>query len=307
MTSLYDSVSSMQEISNQMVNKEQVNHMNIKIYQNTIVVGRPGSGKTSLVKEIIKEKIIDTEIKVIWISGSPQSEGTFRDLVFLFKRVSTVKELDSLLSNIEMNVTGDNNKFCIIFDDLQMLIPYSRVYCSFLANGRHFNVFCITLLQSIEFYTKNWRTIIDNTFNYIMFNLGSVNKNVCRILCGNTTRHTNETSWKMLAYRKAIMRNYGYILYSSNEQLLTNITSTYVFVYKGWKGVSYCLRERVGIKADHTNIILLSITELSRLLTKHNATTIYDLIGVKEKIYRNETINVSEDDTLTTRLQENVE
>lgn len=306
-----DSANDIQLSSTQMMSYDsqvkETNILNIKLYQNTVVVGRPGSGKTTLIKKIIKEGLLGDDTRIIWISGSPQASSSFEDIVFLFKRVSSTKELDQLLSNIEMNVTGDTKKFCIIFDDLQMIVPKSKVYCSFLANGRHFNVFCITLLQSIEFYTNYWKTIIDNTFNYILFNLGSITKSPCRILCGNSTVKNN-SHWKMLAYRKVVNRPFGYILYTPAEYIFTNITGSYVFKYEGWTGVNQCLRELVGIKVNNINIILLSITELSQLLTQLEITSIYDLIDRSDNIYKNEATNEErKDDTVSRRLQEDVE
>ena len=192
-----------------------------------------------------------------------------------------------------MNVSDEKCRYCVVFDDLQMILPSSKQYCAFLANGRHFKIFCVTLFQSIEFYTKNWKTIIDNTFNYIIFNLGSSNRTVSRLLCGCATRAVIDYNWKMQAYRKSISREHGYIISNSNEQLYTNITSTYIIIYKEWNIIPNHLRERVGIKADNTNVIILSLDEVKRLLQRRSIQSIYDLINVKEIIYEE---NIQDDE-----------
>ena len=265
---------------------EEVNQIALTIYQNTVLIGRPGSGKTLLMLNIIKSGIVNKNVKTIWISGSPQNEDKFRDSVYLFKRVFTVKELDNLLQNLEMQIVDEKCKFCIVFDDLQMLLPSSKHYCSFLANGRHFNAFCITLFQSIQFYTKNWKTILDNTFNYIVFNCGHYNRTVARVLCSSQSQNNIENSWKMKAYRKAINIKYGYIFYSNdNELLCTNIVNTYIILFSEWKVLPNHLKEKLAIKANNSTAIILSLDEVKRLLHQKKLQSIYDLIGITDRVF----------------------
>ena len=264
----------------------EVNQINLNIYQNTLLIGKPGSGKTKLTLDIIKSGLINKNIKIIWISGSPQIEESFNGLVYIFKRVFNGKELDDLLQNVEIQVTDEKCKYCVIFDDLQMILPSSKNYCSFLANGRHFNIFCITLFQSIQFYTKNWKTILDNTFNYIFFNSGSYNRTVSRILCGGTAQNILNNHWKMKAYRKVIERQHGYIYYSNHDELLcTNIVNIYIILYKEWEVLPNHLREKVAIKANNSTAIILSLDEVKKLLQQKGIQSIYNLINITDKVF----------------------
>jgi len=264
-------------------------YRHLEIDKNTIIVGRPGEGKTSLVIELFKKKIINEERKIIWLTGSsqPKLENELKKYVFVYKKINDIKHLDNLLKALEVQLSEEEYKYCFIFDDLQMLLPSSKQYCSLLANGRHYNTFCITLFQSLEFYTRNWKMINDNTFNWVIFNIGQFSKTVSRVLCGNTTKDTIENNWKMKAYRKCIKRNHGNIFYANTAEqlLLTGLTGSIAIIFEAWRIMPSHLRERVAIKTSSRGYYILDLKDTKKLLEQENSKSIYNLCDIKRLFY----------------------
>lgn len=158
-----------------------------------LVIGPSQSGKSSLVRKIIKQNIYDRKIKTIkwcysvfqpWFLDEP-------DITF------------------ENGIPDDyKNTDLVIFDDLIFHLQ-KDVAKLFTIDSHHNNVSCILILQNLFPKSKFMRDISLNTHYMILF---KNNRDTSQLACLARQAFPSNVRFFMDAYKIATDKKYGYLV-----------------------------------------------------------------------------------------------
>lgn len=155
---------------------EMLSHLNS--FSNTAIIGRPGSGKTSLLCSFLKgkgrEKIFRKCFDKILLVMPSSSRNSMKDNVFKkLPEEQCYEELDlSAMSNIYNRLlasTDNKEKTLLILDDVGASLKNAEIQLLFkkiIFNRRHLKVHIIILLQSFLSCPKELRKLFTNIFIY---------------------------------------------------------------------------------------------------------------------------------------------
>lgn len=163
------------ELSRKLNQYEMVrDHMNK--YNTTLLIGTMGSGKTSLLINIVKKlyKKLFNRVYVFMPSSSRQSlNPNIFDVLpedQLFEELN--EETISKVYEEVKELSADGKKTLIIYDDVQKSLKNARVLNSLkniIANQRHLHVVNLILVQNFFALHKSLREIVNNV---VLFKLG---------------------------------------------------------------------------------------------------------------------------------------
>ena len=141
----------------------------------TIFIGKPGSGKTSLMLNIIK-KLYKKCFHYIYVFMPNHSRKSLKDNIFEKLNKEQVYDelneatIDDLYMKLKKN-SDDGYRSLVIYDDVQKALKDSTVLKSLkniIANQRHLKVVNFILLQNYFSLDKSLREIITNIIFFKM-------------------------------------------------------------------------------------------------------------------------------------------
>ena len=152
-----------------------------QFYENVLVVGRTGCGKTTFLEKLGVNNFFGKIIKTEWISGidiNKQREAEIQSYFSNETEVHVAKEqdeLDSLIetfklrsreesddSNILNNSFGENRKLgrLIIMDDVSGVADVSKKFANFLTVTRKFGYNCVYVFHVVVPASQIWWKIV---------------------------------------------------------------------------------------------------------------------------------------------------
>lgn len=149
---------------------EMTKHLNK--HSTNLIVGRPGSGKSSLLWSFFKSKSVfkKTFDKVIYFAPSA-SQGSVKDNIFSslpeeqkFNEL-TIENLEDAVDLIK-SMDSDENA-CLILDDMTAYLKNAstlKMFKEILFNKRHLHVSVFFLVQTFFSVPKDLRRVFDNVF-----------------------------------------------------------------------------------------------------------------------------------------------
>ena len=184
-----------------------MNYENIKFKHptNTMVVGSTGSGKTVLVRNLLKyHKLlisVDTEIlKVIWFYGQWHSLIDVNIDNCEIKYISNLPK-DDVITKFKTNL--------IVIDDLLNEMNKEKNFENiFIKKSHHLNISVIFLVQNLFYNAKSMRTISLNC-HYIILMKNPRDKTQIMTLARQI--YPNDSKFLISAYTDATKESYGYI------------------------------------------------------------------------------------------------
>ena len=139
-------------------------------HQSSIIIGVPGSGKTSLLYSLFKSKpLLKGVYDKVFVIQPPSSRSSMSDDIFSKLPVEQVFEdlnLESLES-IDANLHEGSN--CLIMDDVTASIKDNEIrkkLRQFMYNRRHKHLSIFFLVQSYKSIHKDIRKIFNNIFAF---------------------------------------------------------------------------------------------------------------------------------------------
>ena len=149
---------------------QMLSHLNK--HSTNLIVGRPASGKSSLLWSFFKSKLVfkKTFDKIIYFAPSA-SQGSVKDNIFgslpeeqKFNEL-TLDNLEDALDMIK-GMESDENA-CLILDDMTAYLKNSqtlKLFKEILFNKRHVHVSVFFLVQTFFSVPKDLRRVFDNIF-----------------------------------------------------------------------------------------------------------------------------------------------
>lgn len=136
-----------------------------------LIIGRPASGKSSLLWGFFKSKLLKkTFDKIIYFAPS-QSQGSVKDNIFSslpeeqkFSEL-TYENLEDALNQIK-SIDDDENA-CLILDDMTAYLKNNdtlKLFKEILFNKRHLHLSVFFLVQTYYSVPKDLRRVFDNLF-----------------------------------------------------------------------------------------------------------------------------------------------
>jgi len=137
-------------------------------HSTTLMIGKPGSGKTSLLYSFFKSKdIFKNTFDKIFLFQPEQSRASMKDK--LFDRINDQQKYEELtlenLDNVEANLSEHNN--VIIFDDQGAYLKDKNIkkkLKELVFNRRHKHLSIIFLCQTYMSLEKDIRKLFSNIF-----------------------------------------------------------------------------------------------------------------------------------------------
>ena len=137
-------------------------------HSTTLMIGKPKSGKTSLLYSFLKSKeLLKQVFNKIFLFQPSQSRASMKDQ--LFESMPDDQKYDQLnlenLLNVETNLDEGNN--VIIFDDMSAFLKdneISKLLKKLMFNRRHLHLSIIFLCQSYISVPKEIRKMFTNLF-----------------------------------------------------------------------------------------------------------------------------------------------
>lgn len=148
---------------------------NLNMYNTTVLVGRQGSGKTSLTINIVKN-LYKKKFNKIYLFMPQTSRNSLKPNIFdVLPEDQVFEELnyDNILNIYEKLKENSENglKSLIIMDDVQKALKHIDVINEFkniVANQRHLNVVNLILLQNYFALDNKVREIVNNIIFFKM-------------------------------------------------------------------------------------------------------------------------------------------
>jgi Poxvirus A32 protein len=141
----------------------------LNCHQTALFIGRPQSGKTSLIYSFMKsKKLLSKVYDKIYLFQPEQSRASMKDK--LFDQLAEDQVFSELtlenLQYIKDNLEPDENT-CIIFDDMGSYLKDNdirRLLKDIIMNRRHYHVSCYFLVQTYYSLEKSIRGLCTNIF-----------------------------------------------------------------------------------------------------------------------------------------------
>lgn len=154
---------------------EMTEHLNK--HQMTLMIGRPGSGKTSLIYSLFKSKgknkILNGVFTTIYLYQPLNSRGSMTDNIFNDELPEDQKfdelneeNLSYVYDRIKQDAT-EGYTSCIIFDDMGAFLKNNeilKIFKEMFFNRRHLKLSCFFLCQTFYSFPKDLRRIWSNLF-----------------------------------------------------------------------------------------------------------------------------------------------
>lgn len=136
-------------------------------HQTTLLVGKPGQGKTSLIYSFMKsKKLLSKVYDKIYLFQPEQSRASMKDK--LFDQLPEEQKFDELtfenLQYVKDNLEPDENT-CIIFDDMGAYLKNNetrKLLKEMIMNRRHYKVSIYFLVQTYYSIEKDVRKLFSN-------------------------------------------------------------------------------------------------------------------------------------------------
>lgn len=139
-------------------------------HSTNLIVGKPGSGKTSILYSFFKSKKLLAKVyDKIYLFQPEQSRASMKDK--MFDQLSDDQKFDELtvenLEYIKDNLDEDEN-ICIIFDDMGAYLKNNdgtqKLLKEIIMNRRHYHISIYFLVQTYYSIPKQVRSLFSNLF-----------------------------------------------------------------------------------------------------------------------------------------------
>lgn len=191
----------------------------------SLIIGKNGSGKTHLIKYIIKKLLSKNEIEnIIIFSNTADMSGDFEFLrnkinekkAVIFDTINFDKRIYNIMNIIKNNKNKKLNQTLIIFDDIMGYIKNSKNFAALSSQQRHFN---ISIIFSIQFITK-----VEPYYREIATYIFIFNQNTKKSLVSvyeNYFQHFNNYS-KFLEYFK-VLKEYEFFFIDNKKNIIKKL------------------------------------------------------------------------------------
>ena len=144
----------------------------LNCHSTNLLIGRPGSGKTSLLYSLFKSKELFKKVfHSVFLFQPSHSRASMKDK--LFDQLPADQLYDELnydnLSNVMDTIKAEDGKFnnCIIFDDMTAYLKNNDIFKLFkelVMNRRHLHTSIFFLVQTYHSIPKEIRRLFSNLF-----------------------------------------------------------------------------------------------------------------------------------------------
>lgn len=155
---------------------DMLQHLNA--YSNTFIIGKPGSGKTSLVTGFLKgkgkKKVFRKCFNHVLLVMPKSSRESMKDNIFkdhsddkMFEELN-LETINNIYNRL-LSSTGNNENTLLILDDVGASLKNNelqRIMKQIIFNRRHLKVHIIMLLQSFISCPKEIRKLATNVFMF---------------------------------------------------------------------------------------------------------------------------------------------
>ena len=144
----------------------------LNCHSTNLLIGRPGSGKTSLLYSLFKSKELFKKVfHSVFLFQPSHSRASMKDK--LFDQLPADQLYDELnydnLSNVMDTIKAEDGKFnnCIIFDDMTAYLKNNdtfKLFKELVMNRRHLHTSIFFLVQTYHSIPKEIRRLFSNLF-----------------------------------------------------------------------------------------------------------------------------------------------
>ena len=144
----------------------------LNAHATNLFIGRPGSGKTSLLYSFFKSKELLAKVfHNIYLFQPSHSRASMKDK--LFDKLPNEQKYDELnydsLSSVMEQIKGEDSKYnnCIIFDDMTAYLKDNdtfKLFKELVNNRRHLRTSIFFLVQTYHSIPKEIRRLFSNVF-----------------------------------------------------------------------------------------------------------------------------------------------
>lgn len=177
-----------------------------------LVSGPTGSGKTSLVKAIIEQNVIDPSPKnILWLYGADQP---------LYKGMKGVKFYQGIPEDIETRFNPKETNLLIIDDLMTQCHSDERMTRLFSVGSSHKNLSIVFIVHNLFHQGKEMRNISLNTHYIILFKNPRDSQQISTLA---RQMYPGKSHFLIEAYQDATKKPHGYLFIDlkpkTNDQL----------------------------------------------------------------------------------------